>query len=61
MERPLIVAKNLQKRYQMGEVTVHALRGVDLTLHDGELVVVLGPAAPGKVPCSILSAGWITQ
>ena len=48
MERPLIVAKNLQKRYQMGEVTVHALRGVDLTLHDGELVVVLGPSGSGK-------------
>jgi putative ABC transport system ATP-binding protein len=48
MATPLIVAKNLQKRYRMGEVTVHALRGVDFTLYDGELVVVLGPSGSGK-------------
>ncbi|MGI6143009.1 MAG: ABC transporter ATP-binding protein [bacterium] len=48
MTAPLIVAKNLQKRYQMGEVTVHALRGVDFTLYHGELVVVLGPSGSGK-------------
>jgi putative ABC transport system ATP-binding protein len=48
MTAPLIVAKDLQKRYQMGEVTVHALRGVDFTLNNGELVVVLGPSGSGK-------------
>ena len=45
---PLIVAKNVKMKYKMGEVTVYALRGVDFSLYDGELVVVLGPSGSGK-------------
>ncbi len=44
----LIVAKNLKKSYQMGEVTVWALKGVDCRLYYGELVVVLGQSGSGK-------------
>lgn len=41
-------ARGVTKVYDMGEVKVHALRGVDLDLYEGELVVLLGPSGSGK-------------
>lgn len=41
-------ARNLVKTYDMGELEVRALQGVDLDLFDGELVVILGPSGSGK-------------
>jgi putative ABC transport system ATP-binding protein len=41
-------AEGLAKVYETGAVRVHALRGVDLSLDEGELVVMLGPSGSGK-------------
>ncbi len=41
-------ARGLTKIYVMGEVKVHALRGIDLDLFAGELIVLLGPSGSGK-------------
>ncbi len=44
----IMLAKNLTKTYQMGEVKVEALKEASFELYAGELVVVLGPSGSGK-------------
>jgi len=44
----ILRAEGLTKVYRTGEVEVHALRGVDLTLSARELIVLLGPSGSGK-------------
>jgi len=44
----MVEATNLTKTYKVGQVEVNALRGVNLTVHRGEMIAIMGPSGCGK-------------
>ncbi len=48
MTRTLIETQELRKVYGTGDIAVHALRGVDARVQEGEFVAVMGPSGSGK-------------
>jgi len=57
--RAVLCAEAVTKVYRMGEVDVHALRGVDFALHEGEFVVLLGASGSGKSSLFALLLGQL--
>jgi len=57
---PLLRLENVSKTFQMGEVSVDALRDVSLDIHGGELMVIVGPSGSGKTTILNLIGGLDT-
>jgi putative ABC transport system ATP-binding protein len=48
LARPVIELDHIHKTYTMGEMEVHALRGISLTIREGEFVAIMGTSGSGK-------------
>ena len=46
--KPVIEISEVKKTYHIGEISVQALRGVNLTVHKGEFLSIMGPSGSGK-------------
>ena len=46
--KPIIKIENLKREFKMGDETVHALKGIDLTINEGEFVTIMGTSGSGK-------------
>jgi putative ABC transport system ATP-binding protein len=57
-EPPIVQIHGIRKAYRRGEETVHALEDVDLALHPGELVGLVGRSGSGKTTLLNVVAGW---
>src|SRR5690606_9124940 len=45
---PVIRVENVTRDLKLGKVTIHALRGIDMTIYSGEFASIIGPSGSGK-------------
>ena len=50
MSKTVIELQNIRRDFQVGDETVHALRGVSFSITEGEFVTIMGTSCSGKSP-----------
>ena len=46
--KKIIELQNIKRNFQVGDETVHALRGISFTIYEGEFVTIMGTSGSGK-------------
>lgn len=59
--QPIVVMKGIKKYYRMGEITIQAVDGIDLTIEKGEFAVIVGPSGAGKTTVLNILGGMDTS
>ncbi|RBY96951.1 ABC transporter ATP-binding protein [Blastococcus sp. TF02-8] len=60
MSAPVLLLSDVTREHRQGDTVVHALRGIDLAVHAGELVAVMGPSGSGKSTLLHIAGGLDT-